>query len=183
MKYSLYFLTFCVLFLGRSVTAFANHLALFDSTQTNASFPWVLMAGVMATGALGGLVNALNSDNGFIMWKKDQTSSGQKIVRPGVLANIGIGVTAALLVWFLNTDFDALDPAKPHLNLIAKSLGSGIIAGVGGARVITNAIDKQLLRAAASEAASAKSSPAAATQINTASPGQALEIARSISAK
>src|SRR2546425_629874 len=120
MRKSYYFSTLFAVFLGGSVTAFANHLVLFDSTQTNARFPWALLAGVIVVGALGGGVNALNTDNGFILPKKDQTSTGQEIIRLGVLGNIAIGLIAAPLVWFLNTDFDALDPMKPHLNLIAK---------------------------------------------------------------
>ncbi len=49
---------------------------------------------------------------------------------------------------------------------------------VGGARWLTNEVDKNSLRATAAQAASAKPSAAASQQIAIATPAQALNVAR-----
>lgn len=55
-----------------------------------------------------------------------------------------------------------------------------IVIGVGGARVITAEVDKRLLRAAATEAATSSAAPEAATAIATATPAAALQRAAAI---
>jgi hypothetical protein len=50
-------------------------------------------------GILGGLGNAIISDNGFLMPKKEPTPNNQFIWRLGVLGNMTIGLIAALLFW------------------------------------------------------------------------------------
>jgi hypothetical protein len=53
----------------------------------------------------------------------------------------------------------------------------GLLVGVGGARWLTNEVDKKLLRAAASKAASGQPSDQKAIRISAASPAEALNIA------
>jgi hypothetical protein len=61
-------------------------------------FLWKYMAIIFAFGAIGGVVNALLSDNGFILPKKEERDN-TKIIRPGFLVNIFIGGIAALVSW------------------------------------------------------------------------------------
>lgn len=71
--------------------------------------------------------------------------------------------------------FSAL-PAAQSLTL--SSLVGAALVGIGGARRVTNEMDKKLLTAAASMAAAAPQAPEAAQQIVAASPAQALAIAQ-----
>jgi hypothetical protein len=61
---------------------------------------WGLLGVVAAAGAIGGAINALMSDNGFIFPKWDEVG-GAKIWRPGWIANVVIGLSAALVSWGL----------------------------------------------------------------------------------
>ena len=63
-------------------------------------FLWKYMAIIFAFGAVGGIVNALLTDNGFILPKKEQQAD-TKIIRPGFLVNIFIGGIGALVTWGL----------------------------------------------------------------------------------
>ena len=55
-----------------------------------------------------------------------------------------------------------------------------ILIGVGGARRLTSEVDKNLLLAAAAQAAGAQPSAAASQQIALAAPAQALIVAKSM---
>ena len=63
-------------------------------------FLWKYMAIIFAFGAAGGIVNALLTDNGFILPKKEEKDN-TKIIRPGFLVNIFIGGIAAVVSWGL----------------------------------------------------------------------------------
>ena len=63
-------------------------------------FLWKYMVIIFACGAVGGVINALLTDNGFILPKKEQQDN-TKIIRPGFLVNIFIGGIAALVSWGL----------------------------------------------------------------------------------
>ena len=56
--------------------------------------PLICFAGSM----LGGASNALISDNGFLVPKKETGSGGQVIWRPGIIGNIPIGLLGGLPV-------------------------------------------------------------------------------------
>jgi hypothetical protein len=65
--------------------------------------------------------------------------------------------------------------------LSVSSLFGAVLVGVGGARWLTNEVDKNLLQAAAAKAAVAQPAPpAVAQQMALASPAQALDIANSL---
>jgi hypothetical protein len=148
---------------------------------------WIILA-VLGAGAVGGLANALLSDNGFIL-PKYETTGGAGILRIGVLGNMFIGALAAGVSWGLYgpSANAAILGAQPEGTVTAPvvltiaTLFSAVLIGVGGSRWLTNEIDKGLLRAAASKAAGASASGAAAAQIATATPAQALRIATDLS--
>ena len=146
-------------------------------------FLWKYMAIIFAFGAIGGLVNALLTDNGFILPKKEEKDS-TKIIRPGFLVNIFIGGIAALVSWGLYGPFAAafiiggtIEPDAGSIGLSLSSAIGGLLVGIGGARWLTNEVDKKLLRAAASKAASGRPSDQKAIRISAASPAEALSIA------
>ena len=144
---------------------------------------------IALAGGLGGGFNALISDNGFILPKSSVTRSGGKILRPGFLGNIFIGALAASISWGLygpmagyvlmsETNPDTLNSNLASSGLTLSGLVGGALIGVGGAKWLTDQVDKTLLRAAASDAASGGASTDVANQIATAgSPAQALQIA------
>ncbi len=146
-------------------------------------FLWKYMAIIFAFGAVGGVVNALLTDNGFILPKKEQQDNTQ-IIRPGFLVNIFIGGIAALVSWGLYGPFAEVfiiggtnDLNIGTTGLSLSSVVGGVLVGVGGARWLTNEVDKKLLRAAASRAASGQPSDQKAIRISAAPPAEALNIA------
>jgi hypothetical protein len=56
--------------------------------------PWMCAVAVLASGAVGGVVNALLSDNGFIMPRRVK-----EILCPGFLSNVLVGALAAFTSW------------------------------------------------------------------------------------
>jgi hypothetical protein len=146
-------------------------------------FLWKYMVIIFAFGAVGGVVNALLTDNGFILPKQEQQDS-TKIIRPGFLVNIFIGGIAALVSWGLYGPFAAVfviggtnDPGFGSTGLSLSAVVGGLLVGVGGARWLTNEVDKKLLRAAASKAASGQPNDQKAIRISAATPAEALRIA------
>ncbi len=144
----------------------------------------LILVVVFVAGGIGGVINALMSDNGFVLPKSADTGEG-RIVRPGFLGNILIGGVAALISWGLYGPFAAYpliggaaaSGAEPVMLSLSGFVGA-VLVGVGGARWLTNEVDKSLLRAAASLAASAPGDAAKAARMMTASPAQALSLSR-----
>lgn len=142
---------------------------------------------VFAAGLIGGMVNALMTDNGFALPQDHPLETGATVIRPGFLGNMLIGGVAALISWGLYGTFSAVDiigkatpggatlPSFPLSGLVG-----ALLVGVGGARWLSNEVDKKLLRAAATEAASKQPNADAAKKIATGSPAQAESAARSL---
>lgn len=152
---------------------------------------WVMLIFIALAGAVGGIANALITENGFLMPKSEPTSGGVTILRPGYLGNIFVGAVASIISWglygplssyFVAGTAEALkaNTSPQNVGLTLASLVGGLLVGVGGARWLSNAVDKSLLRAAAAEAAGRNSSPGASQQISLASPAEALKIARNM---
>ncbi len=150
---------------------------------------WFMMFLVAFAGAIGGVVNALMTENGFLLPRSEEATQSTTILRPGYLGNVLIGSVAAVISWglygpvsayFIAGTAEALkgnsSPEKVGLSL-ASLVGAALI-GVGGARWLSGEVDKNLLRAAAAQAASKKASSEASQQIALAPPAQALKLAR-----
>lgn len=143
---------------------------------------WLITVVVFVAGGVGGAVNALMSDNGFVLPKSADTNDG-RIVRPGFLGNILIGGIAAAISWGLYGPFAAYPliggtagANSEHVMLTLSALVGAVLVGVGGARWLTNEVDKTLLRAAASQAAAGPADNDKAAKILTASPALALRL-------
>ncbi len=120
----------------------------------------------------------------WIYSSKKRKAGDTKIIRPGFLVNIFIGGIGALVTWGLYGPFAQVfiiggtnDPNIGTTGLSLTSVVGGLLVGVGGARWLTNEVDKKLLRAAASKAASGQSNDQKAIRISAASPAEALNIA------
>jgi hypothetical protein len=155
---------------------------------------WELLLIVAGLGAAGGVVNALTSDNGFVMPKREGG-----ILRPGFLGNILLGAVAAAIFWGLYGPYAEVnvvgeDPREQpqvagatrdedtEYGETLSGLIAALVVGVGGARVITSEVDKRLLRATATEAATKQPDDGAAADIATLPPAQARKIAEQMQA-
>ena len=144
------------------------------------SLPLALLI-VFIAGAIGGVVNALLSENSFLIWKKERTKN-RTIWRPGIAGNIIISGIASCISWGLYGPFAASyiiggPPTTESFGLTLSALVGVVLVGVSGARWLTNEVDKNLLKQAASAAAASHASEAKAANIATATPFQAMRIA------
>ena len=152
---------------------------------------WWMLVLIILAGALGGVVNAFLSDNGFLMPKSEQTTSGATVLRPGYFGNVLVGAVAALVSWGLYGPLGSLlvagtpealkaNVSPDKVGLTLASLVGAVLVGIGGARWLSSEVDKNLLRATAAEAANKGSSNDASKQISMATPAQALSVAKTM---
>jgi hypothetical protein len=152
---------------------------------------WMMMLFVFVAGGVGGTVNALMTDNGFVKPKREPASAGGTVFRAGWLGNAFVGAIAALISWGLYGPLGALmlygttaalaKNASPEtVGLSLAALVGAILVGIGGARWLSNEVDKDLLRATAVAAAGKPASSEASQQIAMAKPAQALKVAMSM---
>ena len=112
---------------------------------------WTCATYISISGAFGGLVNALLTDNGFILPRRIRD-----VVCPGFLTNVLIGAFAAFASWAMYGSGAGIDIAKEaakaagekrtEISLTFSALAGAFIVGVAGARWITNEVDKRLLK-------------------------------------
>lgn len=144
------------------------------SGGTTSGSVWGILGAVAGAGAAGGCVNALLSNNGFPLPK---TASG--VFQPGVLGNLILGAFAAVITWGLygplkdSVLIGRQPPGEVAATLTVTALAGAALAGAGGARVVSNEIDKRFLRTAGANAAAAAPDASLATAIVTASPAEA----------
>lgn len=138
----------------------------------------MLMLLIFAAGAMGGAINALLSDNGFLMPKWEKVGSS-KIFRLGFLGNIFISGIGACISWGLYGPLATANvvgaPAQ-EIGMTLSTFAGAILVGIAGARWVTNEVDKLMLRAIASEAAKNPPSEDMAATLALAKPAECLEI-------
>ena len=111
--------------------------------------PWQCALLVATAGAIGGVLNALLSDNGFILPRR---KAG--ILCPGFLSNVLVGTLAAVTSWGLYGSGAGVELAKTaaagaarvEISLTVGALAGALLVGLGGARWLTNEVDKRLLK-------------------------------------
>lgn len=122
--------------------------------------PWLCALLITIAGAVGGVVNALLSDNGFALPRRE---SG--VWCPGAISNILIGAFAAFSSWAFYGSGAAIDlaargeSAHTVISLRFSALAGAFLVGVAGAKWITNEVDKRLLKESVKVAASGKMLP------------------------
>ncbi|HNY34809.1 MAG TPA: hypothetical protein PKK68_09160 [Methanothrix soehngenii] len=139
---------------------------------------------IMASGAVGGIVNALVSDNGFVS-PSEETTGEITIIRPGFAGNILLGAVAAFISWGLYGAFSNAviwgansGMGTEEITVSISSIAGAVLVGIGGARWLTNEVDKKLLKTAAITAAAANASFDDSRKIARATPAQAFNIAK-----
>ncbi len=135
---------------------------------------------VSVAGAIGGVVNALITNNGFI-WPYVEQVNGIRITRPGFVSNVFISAIAAVISRGLYGPFAQANLLEGQaLSLTPSTFAGAILVGIAGAKWLTNEVDKRLLKVAAIEAAKAHSSPEAAKLMLWASPAETLNITKKL---
>jgi len=103
---------------------------------------WYCVSLISLAGAVGGVINALLSDNGFIFPKYRRG-----IWCPGVLTNVLIGAVAALISWSLYGSGAGVEPTlRAEISLKLPALAGALLVGVAGAKWLTSEADKGLLK-------------------------------------
>jgi hypothetical protein len=146
---------------------------------------------IAAAGAAGGVVSAfLSEDRGFAL-PTAVPVDGTTVLRPGFLGHVVVGAFAAFISWGLygpltdqvlfGTNPDGTPPAD-SLGITAAAVAAATGVGIGGAKFLSNYVDKKLLQATAAVAAGKTADPVAAGHLTHARPTQALDIARKMAA-
>jgi hypothetical protein len=118
-------------------------------------------------GAIGGVINALLSDNGFFMPKRLQVDD-QVFFRPGFLGNTLVGAVSSFVSWALygplasvviaGSSNGTASNSAAQAGVTLSSLGGAVLIGVAGSRWLTNEIDKTILKSASVVAARSQAS-------------------------
>jgi hypothetical protein len=107
--------------------------------------PWTCASLITIAGAVGGVANALLTDNGFIRprWIHN-------IWCPGVISNVLIGALSAFSSWAFYGSGASIELSqlseRSAISLRFSALAGAFFVGVAGARWLTNEVDKKLLR-------------------------------------
>ena len=136
--------------------------------------PWICASLIATFGGLGGVVNALLSDNGFALPRKE---SG--VWCPGAITNILVGGFAAFSSWAFYGSGASIELADRSLRSVISlrfsALAGAFLVGVAGAKWITNEVDKRLLKETVKVAVSTEKLPKErAAHITEGSPRQVL---------
>jgi hypothetical protein len=136
--------------------------------------PWVCASLISAAGAVGGIVNALLTDNGFALPRRVQN-----ILCPGFLSNMLIGAFAAFASWSFYGSGAGIDLAdlstRAQISLRFSALAGAFMVGVAGARWITNESEKTLLKASVKIAATKEISESECDEMLKQPPQKVLE--------
>jgi hypothetical protein len=107
--------------------------------------PWLCAALIATAGGIGGVVNALLTDNGFVLPRREFS-----VWCPGFISNVLIGGFAAFASWSFYGSGAAIDLAdassREVISLRFSALAGAFMVGVVGARWLTNEADKLLLK-------------------------------------
>jgi len=140
--------------------------------------PWMCALLVATAGAVGGVVNALVSDNGFILPRRMK-----EVVCPGFITNVLVGALGAFSSWASYGSGAGVELARTiasgseraQISLTFSALSGAFFVGVAGARWVTNEADKRLLKESITIAAEKNLPPEECAEILKKSPRQALE--------
>ncbi len=130
---------------------------------------------ITVAGALGGIVNALLTDNGFVL-----PQLLKRIWCPGFISNILIGAFSAFASWSFygsgaGVELAANTNENSVISLTFSALAGAFLVGVAGSRWLTNEVDKKLLRESVKEATKKKIGPEEADELIKESPRSILK--------
>jgi hypothetical protein len=104
---------------------------------------WMIVFGIG-----GGILNALIVDKGLKMPRFD-TADGETLWRPGFIGNLIIGGAGAVIIGGLYGPLGAADIGGQlsTMHFTLANAAASVLTGAGGARVITQEVDKRYSRA------------------------------------
>ena len=146
---------------------------------------WIPLGVILLSGAVGGIINALFTDNGFIM-PREEIADKVAIIRPGVAGNVLLGSIAAFISWGLygaysgTNIFGSVAGQHVAVSLSLSTVSGAILIGIGGAKWLTNETDKRLLKTAAITAAAARPSLEDAKKMSVSTPAQTFNLAKNM---
>ena len=138
--------------------------------------PWTCAFTISAFGALGGIINALMTDNKFLIPKMKNG-----IICPGIISNVFLGAASAFASWALYGSGASIELAKQiasqrqDISLTFGALAGAFVVGIAGAKWLTNEVDKQLLRESVKDVAQKNVTSAQCDKIIQQSPKKILE--------
>jgi hypothetical protein len=113
--------------------------------------PWICALLITLAGAVGGVVNAFLTDNGFV-----KPRFIHNIWCPGVISNVLIGAFSAFSSWAFYGSGASVELTQLNertaISLRFSALAGAFLVGVAGSRWLTNEVDKRLLRESVVEA-------------------------------
>lgn len=112
---------------------------------------WVVVLLIGAAGLFGGLVNAFLAHEGFLLPRMDSLPDGGRIWRPGFLGNMLVGTVTAVVLAGLysplgSVEIGARDDVVAYRLTIAGLVGA-LLSGIGGARLLTNEVNRRFEQA------------------------------------
>jgi hypothetical protein len=137
--------------------------------------PWTCALLITVAGAFGGIVNAFLTDNGFLL-----PHAKHGIWCSGALSNIFVGSFAAFASWAFygsgaGVELLDLSSERTQISLRFSALAGAFLAGVAGAKWITNESAKLLLKESVRVASSATKTPAECERLVQGSAEQVLD--------
>lgn len=107
--------------------------------------PWICALLIAVSGALGGVLNALVSDNGFLVPHRKRG-----IWCPGFISNVLFGAFAAFASWSFYGSGAGVDLAdlstRTEISLRFSAIAGAFMVGLVGAKWLTSEADKMLLK-------------------------------------
>jgi hypothetical protein len=98
-------------------------------------------------GLLGGLLNALVSEEGFVLSGVQRLADGRRIWRPGFLGNASVGCVTAIVLAGLYTPLGSVSISGViSYELTIQALVGAVVSGIGGARILMSEVDKRITR-------------------------------------
>lgn len=135
--------------------------------------PWLCAFLITLAGAFGGMVNALITDNGFVL-----PQIRRAIWCPGFISNVLVGAFAAFSSWAFYGSGAGIELAhvteRTGISLRFSALAGAFLVGVAGAKWITNEADKRLLKESVKVAGSKRLTEKECDQLVIGSPRQIL---------
>ena len=125
--------------------------------------PWICVLLITCSGAVGGLLNAYMSDNGFAL-----PTRIKGVWCPGALWNVFVGGLSAVTSWALYGSGATIDLAATQREQISLKLGAlagALIVGMAGSKWLTSEVDKSLLKQSVMEVAKKNLSPKECTEL------------------
>jgi hypothetical protein len=140
--------------------------------------PWTCALLISTAGALGGVTNALVTDNGFLL--PYEVRGTRAIWCPGFISNVLVGAFAAFSSWAFYGSGAGIElgglTERTEISLRFSALAGAFLVGVAGAKWITNEADKLMLKESVKVASgAAKLPPEECQQLIQGSARQVLE--------